>query len=382
MKDRLFAQQSAQDWLQTSGSRLAAGNRSLQGALMLSALIVVLGLLVLAFGEPFQVRLAFAAFVNVIVVIGLQIFMGNANIANLGHAGFMGIGAYAIAILATPVAMKRIMIPDAPFGLAEIEFGIASAALIAVAVTAVAAVITGVLVARLNGIAATILTLALLVIIHSLFFHWDDLFRGNQAFFGIPRVASLELAIVAAAGAIVIGRLFKDSRLGVQLRASAQNELAARAMGVNVWRLRLISWVLGSTLCGIGGILFALYMGTINPRSFYFHAVFMTLAMLIMGGMRTVTGAVVGVLVLTVGMEVIRNIEGGPLILGLQFPEMLGLSGLALGVIIVTFMILRPDGIMGDAELDDVVRLRFNAGRWFKPRSLTDDSDAQPETNV
>jgi branched-chain amino acid transport system permease protein len=376
MTDRLFAQQSAQDWLRLSRERTATGNRAVFGAFLLSAVVVVLGLLVLAFGAPYQERLAFAALVNVVVVLGLQIFMGNSNIANLSHAGFMGIGAYVTAVLATPVTMKNILIPEAPWGLAEMQFDVVSTVLIATAVTALCALVTGLVVARLSGIAATILTLALLVIIHSTFLHWDELFRGNQAFFGIPKEATLEWALAVAVAAVFVARLFKDSRIGVQLRASADNELAARAMGVNVWRLRLVAWVLGCTVCGVGGILFAFYMGTINPRSFYFHPVFLMLAMLIMGGMRTVTGAVFGVVILAVGMEVIRYVEGGPTILGVHLPELLGLSGLALGIIIVGFMILRPDGLMANAELDEVLSRRFANRSWLRMKAAEDKADA------
>lgn len=370
MSDRLFAQQSAEDWLRlVQGSRVSSA-RSLGGATVLALVMIVIGLLIVAFGEPYQQRLAFAAYVNVVVVIGLQIFMGNSNIANLSHAGFMGIGAYLTAALATPVAMKAMLIPDAPFGLAVTQYDPVSTILIAVFVIAVIAFLSGVVLARLNGIAATILTLALLIIIHSIIEHWSELFRGNQAFFGIPKEASLEWAIVAAAIAIVVARLFRDSRLGVQLRACADNELAARAMGVNVWRLRLIAWVLGCVVCGIGGVLFAFYMGTINLRSFYFNQVFLTLAMLILGGMRTVSGAVLGVVVLSAGMEMIRFVEGGPQMLGIQFPEMIGLSGLALGVIIVGFMIWRPDGLMADMELDEFLSQYRRFGRWLRPRAL------------
>lgn len=375
MSDRLFAQQSAEEWLRAREGSRVNSTRSLRGAMVLAIAVIALGLIVLAFGQPFQQRLAFAAFVNIVVVVGLQVFMGNSNVANLSHSGFMGIGAYMTAVLATPVAMKAMLIPDAPFGLADVQYGVVPTVMIAIAVVAAFSFITGLVLARLNGIAATILTLALLIIIHSIFEQWTELFRGNQAFFGIPKEANLEWGMVAAVIAIVVARLFKDSRTGIQLRACADNELAARAMGVNVWRMRLIAWVLGGTICGIGGILFAFYMGTINPRSFYFHQVFLTLAMLILGGMRTVTGAVVGVVVLSVGMEMIRFVEGGPLLLGIQFPEMLGLSGLALGVIIVAFMILRPDGLMANLELDELLAQYRKMGRWLRPRALESEND-------
>ena len=102
----------------------------------------------------------------------------------------------------------------------------------------------------------------------------------------------------------------------MQLRASATNMLAAESMGVNIRALRLIAWVLGGVVCGIAGALYAYYLGTVNARAFYFHAAFLTLAMHILGGMRSVTGAVVGVVLISVAMELIRHLESGPVILG------------------------------------------------------------------
>jgi len=329
--------------------------QSLRGALLLAAATAAIGAAIILFAENYQVRLAVAAYLNLITVIGLQIFMGNSNVANLSHSGFAGLGAYMTAIFATPVVIKKTIIPNAPFGIAEIELGTVPSFFVAVVITAAVAFVVGIVLVRLSGIAATILTLAILVITNSIFVYWVDLFRGAQAFYGIPKVVDLPILIAATAVAIVIARLFKDSKSGVQLRASADDELAAKAMGVEVRRMRLIAWTIGTTIAAVGGILTAYYLGTINPRGFHFHAVFLTLAMLILGGMRSVTGAVVGVTVISVAMELIRGVESGPEILGVKLPELLGLSGLSLGIIIVGFMCLRPDGIMSGDELDDVI---------------------------
>lgn len=292
--------------------KLSPTMRSLRGALLLSAVVVAVGFGIMLFGESYQIRLAVAAYVDLIIVIGLQIFMGNSNVANLSHSGFAGIGAYMAAIFATPTLIKATLIPNAPFGLSAVQLGVLPSLLVAVAVTAMVAFITGLVLVRLSGIAATILTLAILVIINSIFVNWVDLFRGSQAFYGVPQVVDLPILVGAAAVAVIVARLFKDSKAGVQLRASADDELAARAMGVDVRRLRLVAWVLGTTIAGVGGVLTAYYLGTINPRSFYFHSVFLTLAMLILGGMRSVTGGFVGCAVISVGMELIRAVEGGP----------------------------------------------------------------------
>ncbi|RVB18082.1 branched-chain amino acid ABC transporter permease, partial [Mesorhizobium sp. M7A.F.Ca.CA.004.05.1.1] len=96
----------------------AALTRSLIGGLVTSVPVLVVGLLILNFAPTYYTYLALGAFVNLIVVVGLQVFMGNSNIANLGHSAFVGLGAYGVAILSTPLAMKKLSIPHAPFGFA------------------------------------------------------------------------------------------------------------------------------------------------------------------------------------------------------------------------------------------------------------------------
>ena len=343
--------------------RLAANAR---GAFYLAVIAAAVGLLIMAFGSPFIVRLMATAYINLIVVVGLQIFMGNANVVNIGHAGFMALGAYFTAIFATPVMIKATLIPNAPFGMSGVEVGAFYAFFISVCMTTVIGLITGLVLVRLAGIAATILTISILVIVQGVLVTWTDLFRGAQAFFGIPKAVGPGLIILAAVIALVVARMFKGSRAGVQLRASATDPLAAEAMGVDVKRLRLVAWVLGSAVVGCAGALYALYAGTINARAFYFHTAFLTLAMSIVGGMRSVTGAMVGVALLTVLLELIRVVEGGITVLGIEFPEMLGLSGLMLGVIIVTVMCFRPDGFMGGLEIEEAIaaiRQRLRKGK-------------------
>ena len=328
---------------------------NLRGAAYLAVATLIIGGLIAAFASPFVIRLTATAFINVIVVVGLQVFMGNSNIVNIGHAAFMALGAYITAIFATPVAMKMVVIPHAPFGISTFQVDPVSAFVIAIGVVSLIGLITGLVLVRLSGIAATILTISILVIVQGVLITWTDLFRGAQAFFGIPKAVGIGTIIVATAAVVVIARLFKGSRAGVQLRASATDPLAAEAMGVDVRRLRLIAWVLGGAIVGCAGALYALYAGTINAKAFYFHTAFLTLAMSIVGGMRSVSGAMIGVGLLTVLLEWIRDLEGGVTLFGIEFPQMLGLSGLMLGVIIVLVMCFRSDGVMGDMEIEEAV---------------------------
>ncbi len=332
---------------------LNSGQRSgLVGAALLSAILVLIGLMVMWFGERYHLRIVYSAYVNLLVVLGLQVFMGNAKITNLSHSAFMGIGAYAAAICVTPVQIKAMSLPNAPWGLNAFQLDPVTSAAIAIVVTGLIALVVGLLIVRLSGIGATIVTLALLVIVHSIFLHRTDIFKGKQAFFGIPKIFDLTSILIVTVIVIFVARLFRESRWGIRLRASSDDEVGARAMGVDVFRLRLVAWVLGAVILAVAGICYAYFLGTISARPFYFTHVFLTLAMLILGGMRTVTGAVLGTILISFGLEGVRWIETGPDFGLVDLPELLGLSGIALGVVIVATMALRPGGIMGNREIE------------------------------
>jgi branched-chain amino acid transport system permease protein len=370
-----------------SGHGFSNWQRSLLGGLICALPVIVFGLLILAFAPPYIVRLAYAGFVALVVVVGLQIFMGNSLGVNFSHTVFVAIGAYSVAILSTPTVMKKLIIPNAPFGLANLAIHPLLAALAGIVIVALIAFLTGLVIMRITGIGADILTLCMQIVAHSIFIHWTDLFKGYQAFYGIPTILNLQWAIVIAVVAIIVARLFKDSPWGVQLRAAAENHLAARSSGVNVALRRLLAWILSAVICGGAGMMFAFYVGTITARSFYFSYVFLTIAMLILGGMRTVSGAVVGVFVIEFGIEIIRMLENGPQILGFRLPTMYGLSGLALGGVIVICMAFRPSGVMGNVEFDDIFfrligRLKKKGLKYYDPRKVLLRGNQKKECSI
>lgn len=329
---------------------------ALIGAFLLSLVILGIVGIYAVWGQSFHARILYATFVNIIVVIGLQVFTGNGNITGFSHAAFMGIAAYVVAICVTPAMAKAIALPDAPWGLNAFQFPLWLSILLALAITGLLGLLTGLFISRLSGVGVTIVSIAILVIVHSIFLHRTDIFKGNQAFFGIPQIFSLAHVTALVILAIVAARLFKESRIGLQLRAAADDEVGARAMGVNVARVRLISWVVGTLFFATAGIAYALFNGTISARPFYFNFVFLTVAMLILGGLRSVTGAVAGTLLISIGLEVVRWLETGPTLIGIKLPQMLGLSGLLLGCMIVAVMAFLPNGIFGNSEIEDIVK--------------------------
>lgn len=338
-----------------AGSEFAWVGRALRGGAITALPVVIIAVGMMLLAPNYYQNLAAAAVLNLIIVVGLQIFMGNSGLANFGHSVFVGLGAYGMAILATPVMMKKLSIPNAPFGLSQVELHPLLAACIALAVVAAIAIATGRIISRLSGEATTIVTLAFLIICHSVFLQWPALFKGNQAFFGIPKSVGLPALVAFAVGVIVVARLFRESPSGMQLRATADNPRAAEALAIDARALRRKAWLLSALVCGLAGVLYASFTGTISPRLFYFQQVFMTLAMLILGGLGTVTGAVLGTLILSISLELIRSVESGVDLGPIHLPEMLGLSGVALGAVIVLCMILRPQGISSRYELDEAM---------------------------
>jgi branched-chain amino acid transport system permease protein len=328
--------------------------QGLLGSTLLSLLILAIVGAYYLWGESYQARMLYAIFVNLLVVVGLQVFMGNSNLTSFSHSAFMGIAAYVAAICVTPIAMKAISLPDAPWGLNAFELSPLISALLALGITGILGLLTGLIMARLTGVGVTIVSIAILVIVHSIFLHRTDIFKGNQAFFGIPKILDLPYITVLVILAIFIARLFRESAFGLQLRACADDEVGARAMGVDVYRTRLIAWVVSTMFFAVAGIAYAFFLGTISARPFYFNFVFLTVAMLILGGLRSVTGAVFGTLLISIGLEVVRWLETGPTLVGVKLPQMLGLSGLLLGVVIVAVMAFLPRGIMGNREIEEV----------------------------
>jgi branched-chain amino acid transport system permease protein len=332
----------------------------LTGALRTALLAVPLLLVLLYAGMQGSsgTRLATVALINVVIVVGIQTFTGNTGIVSFGHIGFVALGAYLTALLTASPAAKAIRVPDAPFGLAEVELtpfaGLAVAALLVLVIAA----FLGIAVARIGGISATMITLGLLIIVYNVLTDWVQFSGGAEGFFGIPTVASLPLVFGLAVAAVAVASVYRESPAGLRTQAVREDELAARAMGVNPVAAKFGSWLLSAGLCAAGGALLALFLGAITPRDFYLNLTFTTLAMLFVGGVRTVSGAVVGVLVITVGNELFRWLGDGQTIGAVEVPQLPGLTDIFLGLVIAGTMLWRTQGLMADVEVDDLLRRR------------------------
>ncbi|HVT52175.1 MAG TPA: branched-chain amino acid ABC transporter ATP-binding protein/permease, partial [Dongiaceae bacterium] len=319
------------------------------------ALIVPVALIALIAGTalgPAEQRIVIIFLINLIAVVANGLYSGNSGITSFGHLGFMGIGAYLSAILTMPPSLKASVLPNLPVFLAAAHMGLSEAAIVSMIAVGIFAFVIGIPLSRLGGSAASITTLAFLVIVHSILNGATDFTRGSQTFFGVQRLITLPSLTIWVALAILVARLFRDLPVGLELRAAREDELAAQAMGVNIPRRRLAAWVVSAMMMAVAGAMIAHFLGAFSPKKFFFVDTFSIIAMLIIGGIGSVSGAVAGTAVVTIVMEVARRIEEGPLLPSLGLPQVFGLTQLALGAGILIVMYGRPGGLLGFLEVD------------------------------
>ena len=194
-------------------------------------------------------------------------------------------------------------------------------------------------------------TLALLVMMHAIFSNWETVTRGTIGLYGIPRGINLWVALSGIIIIIGLALLFKASPTGLHLQASREQPLAAQTIGINLVRVRLIGWLVSGALMGSAGALWAQNILAFGPDQFYFVETFTVLSMLVIGGLGSVSGAVVGAAVVTVVSELLRDLEGGFTLGPLSIPELPGLVQLAVAVLIMIILIYRPEGLLGQREV-------------------------------
>ncbi len=353
------------------------------GMVTLFAVLVGASLLYAAVFGGSAERLITAMFIDAIMVIGLQIYIGNTGVLSFGHIGFGAVAGYTFAIFAIDPERKARWIADAPAGLADVQINPWLAVVLAVLMSLVVAVIVGIGLARSGAksgaVAATVITLALLFVTHEVAANWTQLTGGNRAplSFGIgDTLDSLLPILIVLLGSLVVARLFAQSRMGRLAKASREDNLASRAMGVDPQVQQMVALLLSVVVVALAASLRVFEIGNITPRFFFFEYALLTLVMLIVGGRNSVTGALVGVVVITAGRELARRmategyevfglgLDGAPL--DWVFRE--GLPTIGLGLAMVGFMIFRPNGLLHDWEIDEWVGDRLRARRADVPQ--------------
>ena len=299
-------------------------------------------------------RIATILLINLILVLGLQIFTGNSGILSFAHIGFMGVGAYTTAVLTMPAEMKSMALPDIYMVLKLVEIDPMLGILAGGAVAAIVAAVISYPLMRLSDAAAVITSFALLVILHTVMVHWSALTNGPRTLFGIVNATDLWTAAWAAIIAVVMALWFKESRTGILLRATRDDEVASGAIGANITMLRWKAFILSALYAGVGGGLWAHFITSFSPNAFYLRETFVILGMLVIGGAATVSGAVFGTFAVTGAFEGLRYLENTINAAQILTRPIVGFTEIVFACGMIGILILKPGGIIETSEIGEL----------------------------
>jgi branched-chain amino acid transport system permease protein len=318
----------------------------LAGPVVLVALTAILGTFVSRATEIYFIN----ALVAVAIVVALYVFVGNSGVLSFGHISFVAVGAWAAGVLSVPEAEKPATMPYLFDFLSDRTLGNVPSLLVAAAVGGVFALVVGLPLMRLSGLAAGIATFAVLEITNNVLRYYERIGPGLNTFSSVPETTDLLQALVGAIVVIVAAFTYQRSRFGRQLRATREDPAAARAVGVSIYRQRLGAFALSGALAGLAGGLYVHFL-PINVDTVSLDLTFITLAMLVIGGATSLWGAVVGALAVSALDSVLANAENGLDLLGRTVEVPAGTRIVVVSALMGLVLILRPSGLTGGREL-------------------------------
>ncbi len=314
-------------FIQSSGPSLTAHPLARRAALIVLPLLALIFPLVFS---SYQVTIMTTALIYVVLGLGLNIVVGLAGLLDLGYVAFYAVGAYSYALL------------HRHFGL-----GFWAALPVGAGLAALFGVLLGFPVLRLRGDYLAIVTLGFGEIIRLVLENWNDFSNGPSGIANIPKPGLFGLHLSLAAEqrylyylvlalalltVLVVNRL-RDSRIGRAWIALREDELACQVMGIDKTRTKLSAFALGATWAGMAGVLFAAKTSFINPASFTFLESAVILAIVVLGGLGSTVGVIIGALVFSLLPEYLRAFASYRMLI--------------FGAVMVGVMVFRPQGIMG-----------------------------------
>ena len=304
--------------------------------LLVTALVLLLGTLAALKSSYFN-QVAITTMIFVILAASMNLIAGSAGLLSLGHAAFFGVGAYASALLSTragwPVALT---VPVA--GVVAAAFG------------AVVALPT----MRLISIYFAVATLGIGEMIYVTMLNWVDLTRGPMGIRSIPGIElpglSATVAGMTVVAAVMLASLWVMHRIthsyyGNALRALREDDACADAMGIDAARLKLESFGVSCFFAGVAGALFAHTTGYIGPESFRLMESILILSMVVVGGLGSIYGSIIGAVLLSVLPEALRELGSYRMIV--------------VGVVLFFSILFLPKGLVGEVSALQLVRAQL-----------------------
>ncbi|MBN1141809.1 MAG: branched-chain amino acid ABC transporter permease [Deltaproteobacteria bacterium] len=311
--------------------------------------ICLLAALLLVFpvwaGNPYLLGISNLIAVYLIAVIGLNLFIGYAGQISLGHAAYLGLGAYGSALLTVNFELNPWL------AMVVVAFGVALASFLVAIPTL-----------RLKGHYLAMATLGFNIVCYTVMMQWDQVTGGPSGLAGIPSLAVAGIPVddeirfhylvwTIAVIVLTLGLNLVRSSLGLALAAVAQNESAAESLGIQVSRAKIRVFVLSAVLASLAGSLFAHCFTFINPDSFTIFNSIEMVTMVVIGGLGSIWGSLFGTALIVLLPEFLHFFD--------TFRDIIH------GLIVVTVLILLPQGLV--SGLRDLVRVRSLMKRKHAP---------------
>ncbi len=297
--------------------------------------------------NDYQGRLLVFIGINIILATSLNLINGFTGQFSIGHAGFMAVGAYASAFFTNTyglgIAQSLSFLGETGSSAVVLLIAIALGALVA----ATMGLVVGIPSLRLKGDYLAIVTLGFAEIIRIVILNIDAV--GGATGYQVRGYANfLWVGIFAVITVVVIHNIVK-SDTGRALVSIREDELAAEAMGVNTTRYKVASFAIGSGFAGVAGVLFAHYNKFLHTNDFQFIKSFEIIIMIVIGGMGSMTGAILGAVIVTLLPELLRYLPD--IQLGSMTIKFADLRLVIFALILILTMIIRPQGILGTMEI-------------------------------
>ena len=290
--------------------------------------------------------------INAILALSLNLIYGITGMFSLGHAGFMAIGAYVSALLVLSPAQKNAMwiLEDIYPWLLNVN----APFIISLILAGLAAAFFGLLVAlpvlRLGGDYLGIATLGFAEIIRILITNTARLTNGSLGLKGIPAYTTLFMSWSCLGIVLLCTVCMLRSNFGGVLRAVRDDEVAAKMMGINTFKVKVLAFTLGCFGGGLGGALMGNLITTIDPRMFMITQTYNILMIIVVGGLGSVTGSIIGSFLVTTMLEWLRFVENPITVFNINIPGIPGMRMVIFSLLLIVVIIFRREGIMGMRE--------------------------------
>lgn len=297
--------------------------------------------LVPLWGSVYVLYMACLISINVIATVGLNITVGYAGLLSIGHSAFLGVGAYASALMwlhfGTPLALNIVVGAVAAFAIGLV-FGIPAL--------------------RIKGVYLAIATLAAQYSLYFVFQQWTSVTGGDRGL-SLPRIDVFGagdagfyyvVAAVTLLTTLAARNLFR-TRVGRSFIAVREKDYAAQVLGINVVRAKLVAFGVGAAYAGIAGALLAAFLRIVNPDQFTLVSSVFFLAAVVVGGRASILGSILGAVFMTLMPEILREIIAHLSVEGADMASLLSpLREIIFGLLIVLFLIFEPRGLVGFVE--------------------------------